>query len=105
MAVVCTAAQDKKPVSVNLFAGVLSCWRLSRPLSSQPVLPQPRAHHFLAGCPLLLRSQGRELDTSPPAAEEATAPRPAGIEVVRATVLRNFSSVNACLGAVGAAGK
>jgi hypothetical protein len=53
----------------------------------------------------LVQERVSELDTSPPTAEAATALRPAGMDGVRATVLRNFSSVNACLAAVGAAGK
>lgn len=72
-------------------------------LSPQPIprkafsaLPHP-AHHFLAGTLLLVRCQGLELDTSPPATDAATAPLPEGVDMVRATVLRSFSSVSACL--------
>lgn len=60
-------------------------------------LPPPPAYHFLAGTLLLMRCQGLELDTSPPATDAATAPLPDGVDMVRATVLRSFSSVSACL--------
>lgn len=67
------------------------------------LLTPPRrlpTHHRLAGTLELLRSShGRELLTSPvaAAADAATALRPEGVDTVRVSVLRSFSSVSACL--------